>query len=328
MPLDRVHAAWLQPIARSLADQRDEIRALNLPSDLLVVFKQNGKSLDYVEGVVGEITDAEVEFTSDEKPMRVQRSKVAGVVYYRGRAPANSAPTCDPRGTRSAGSPRCARADGRRSTAVQHSRRMTAFTWPLADVFKADFSAGKLAFLSDLEPARQQWSPWIELPAGATLGGRVRSASSRRSGSTAARCRCGFPTTCRPGSGRAQTFDKGLSLRSRTEISYRLPSGFRRFLAIAGIEPTTKHRRRPAADDRRRRPATLERPRRGRPAAATHRSGNRRRQAVDDRGRLRRQPRHRRLAEPVQRENRQVSPRIESSYANGTVQLAPRESCV
>jgi hypothetical protein len=30
-------------------------------------------------------------------------------------------------------------------------------------------------------------------------------------------------------------------LRSRTDISYRLPRGFHRFLAVTGIEPTTNH---------------------------------------------------------------------------------------
>jgi hypothetical protein len=36
-----------------------------------------------------------------------------------------------------------------------------------------------------------------------------------------------------------QIFSKGLALRSRSELNYRLPAGFGRFTAVAGIEPAT-----------------------------------------------------------------------------------------
>jgi hypothetical protein len=36
-----------------------------------------------------------------------------------------------------------------------------------------------------------------------------------------------------------QIFSKGLALRSRTELVYRLPAGFGRFTAVAGMEPAT-----------------------------------------------------------------------------------------
>ena len=36
-----------------------------------------------------------------------------------------------------------------------------------------------------------------------------------------------------------RSYSKGLALRSRTEIVYRLPQGMRRFQAIAGIAPAT-----------------------------------------------------------------------------------------
>ena len=44
----------------------------------------------------------------------------------------------------------------------------------------------------------------------------------------------------RQSTGRTQIFSKGLALRSRTELVYRLPAGFRRFTAIAGIDPATR----------------------------------------------------------------------------------------
>lgn len=239
VPLDQVRAAWLQPIDKQLAGQRDEIRVLNLPSDLLVIFKQNGKSLDYLEGVVGEVTDAEVEFTLDEKTMRVQRSKVAGVVYYRGAPAADAAPGCVLLGRDglhvNAAHVRMTGSDLQFATAGP-----TTLTWPLADIYKADFSAGKLVYLSDLEPAAEQWSPWIGLPKSATLAAQYGQ-PHRDVAPTGGPLSLWIPAESPADSGREQSFDKGLSLRSRSVVSYRLPRGFSRFLAVAGIEPTTNH---------------------------------------------------------------------------------------
>ena len=51
----------------------------------------------------------------------------------------------------------------------------------------------------------------------------------------------------------ARAFHKGLALRSRTELIYRLPAGIDRFTALAGIDPATRRRRQRAAFDFRRR---------------------------------------------------------------------------
>ena len=49
--------------------------------------------------------------------------------------------------------------------------------------------------------------------------------------------------------GALRSFAKGFALRSRTELVYRLPDGFNRFTALAGIDPAaTASRQRPAYD--------------------------------------------------------------------------------
>ena len=48
----------------------------------------------------------------------------------------------------------------------------------------------------------------------------------------------GRTSRCPPGS-EIRTYAKGLALRSRTELAYRLPAGMRRFAATAGIDPAT-----------------------------------------------------------------------------------------
>ena len=112
-------------------------------------------------------------------------------------------------------------------------------SWPLDDVHFADFSAGKVVFLSDLEPASEQRTPLVGLPASALLAanyGRPRRDQSPYGGPL---------TLWFPGgdslasAGHTQTFGKGLALRSRTEQVYRLPRGFTRLVGVAGIEPAT-----------------------------------------------------------------------------------------
>jgi len=36
-----------------------------------------------------------------------------------------------------------------------------------------------------------------------------------------------------------KSFSKGVAIRSRNELVYRLPTGFKQFVALAGIEPAT-----------------------------------------------------------------------------------------
>ena len=244
VPAKAVAAVRLKPLDGDLAAQWDEVRSDRFASDVLVVLKRDGKSLDYIEGVLGGVTANNVEFKIDGESLEVDRTKVAGVVYFRGGR-AEKAGTTDPQCVLHG-------RDGLYANAKQVALesgmlKVTTiggiqFTWPLEDIYLADFSAGKLAFLSDLEPASEQWMPLIGLPASAKLAndfGKPRRDQSAYGG----------PLTLRMAGDHAagdtdhkQTFNKGLAIRSRTEIVYRLPRGFRRFLAVAGIEPVTSPR--------------------------------------------------------------------------------------
>jgi hypothetical protein len=113
------------------------------------------------------------------------------------------------------------------------------FQWPLQDIHLADFSAGKLMYLSDIDPSSEQWTPLVGLPPNAALlaeYGRPRRNQSAYGGPLTIRTDDALSTS--PG-GRSRVFNKGLALRSRTELVYRVPAGFRRFTTIAGIDPAT-----------------------------------------------------------------------------------------
>jgi NPCBM/NEW2 domain len=235
--LEQVRAVRLQPLDPAILPQWEEIRASGAPSDLLVLLKRGGKSLDYLEGVIGKFSVDQVEFTLDEKTVNVARGKVAGIVYFRPEDRQEPIPQCVLRGKNgtliSAASVRWSK-----ETLDVVTVAGPKLAWPLSEIAEADFSAGKIAFLADLHPVSQSWQPLIGLPPSALHAakfGQPRFNQSAIGGPLS----LNFPSDAElGGSPRTETFAKGLAVRSRTELVFRLPSGFSRFMALAGIEPT------------------------------------------------------------------------------------------
>jgi NPCBM/NEW2 domain-containing protein len=230
----------LKPLNETLAKQWNEIRKLKLPDDVLVVIKRDGTSLDYIEGVLGEITDDRIEFKIDGEPNRVDRAKVAGVIYSRPNQARQSAPRFNLRGNSGLSA-------GVVEVQMQKDGFVTlttpsgaSFRWPLDDLEAADYSSDKVMYLSDIDPASQSWSPLVGLPAGVTLAaqyGEPRRNHSAFGDSLSLQVK---DKNSQPGQpGVVRSFDKGLALRSHTELVYRFPEGFNRFIALAGIEPAT-----------------------------------------------------------------------------------------
>ena len=230
-------AVRLQPLAAGAAEQWREIRDMDLASDVLVLLKRDGKSLDYIEGVLGDVSSSKIEFTLDGDPLRIDRAKLAGFIYYRTQKEAAVEPRCiisSRSGLRVCVS-QARLADG----LVQMTTASGAvLKWPLQDIYSADFSAGKLLYLSDIEPASERWTPLVGIPSGAELAAEYGQPRRNRSA-------YGGPLTLQFDAQAAspidqtRSFHKGLALRSHTELAYRVPAGFRRFTTIAGIDPST-----------------------------------------------------------------------------------------
>lgn len=229
--------ARLQSLDATVADQWQEIQELDSAGDVLVIKKRGGKSLDHVEGALGDIGQDKIEFKLEDELVRIDRGIVAGIIYHR-------------RSTADLPEPRCVlhgqtglKAKAVRAQLVGDVIRLSTpagveLSWPLEDIHWVDFSAGKLLYLSEMEPVTEQWTPLVALPSGAELANSFGKPRRDRSA-------FGGPLTLLAADGHAfsesqlRQFSKGLALRSRTELSYRLPTGFRRFLAEAGIDPAT-----------------------------------------------------------------------------------------
>ena len=216
-----VAAVQLQPPTEAIAAEWTRILESELDADLLVVRK--GDSIDYHRGTLGDVSDKVVEFDLEGDLLPVKRSKVCGLVYY--RSAGRSLP--DPLGwlTDAGGSRwavRSVRLEG------EDFRWITPLGLEIsraaAEVVRIDFSPGKIVYLSDLEPESLVWTPYFgsgkELPALARFFG-PREDRGLDPG---------------PLELDGTQYEKGLALRSRTSLVYRLPGRFRRFKAVVGID--------------------------------------------------------------------------------------------
>ncbi|MCA9231350.1 MAG: NPCBM/NEW2 domain-containing protein, partial [Planctomycetales bacterium] len=115
------------------------------------------------------------------------------------------------------------------------------FQIPFAALDEVDYSFGKVVYLSDLQPVGVQWLPRIDLPDSAQLISQYGLPRQNQSfdGSTLSLL---WPNEAKPeirAKDSIKIYSKGLALRSRTILKYRLPPQMQRFSAIAGIDPAT-----------------------------------------------------------------------------------------
>ena len=209
------------PSSPKIDEQWNEIVAAPRSTDVLVVDK--GDSLDYLDGVLGDITEQTVQFDLDGEALSVKRSKVAGLLYYhsKGAEVANAVCRVHGRGGLLLMASDVSLAEGAMHVATASGMQLDV---PWNEVRYIDFSQGKVAFLSDLQPEIERWTPYFEarqLPTST-----VRYYTPRRD-----QAFDGGPL--RLG---GKIYRRGLAIRSRTELVYRLPGEVRRFVAIAGID--------------------------------------------------------------------------------------------
>jgi len=210
----------------------------DLVGDLLVVRKKKTGTFDHLSGIVGDVSPEQVEFIWEGEAIPVKRSKVAALAYFHAQLPTVKKPVCW-----------LNLRDGVRLPVVEISYQQQevrvrtsggfALSFALELLHDADYSQGKLVYLSDLQPIEQNWTPRIGLPTSATL--ILRHGLPRRDQSfTGSTIALRWPPAKSASiDGVLKTYDKGLAIRSRSEIRYRVPTGMRRFVTLAGIDPET-----------------------------------------------------------------------------------------
>jgi hypothetical protein len=238
LPIAQIAVIRLRQLDGPLAAQWDEMRRQSLANDVIAVLKKDGKTLDYAEGVLGDISDDKIEFKLDGETQRVDRAKIAGAIYYRPDRRMKEEPKTSIQG-RSGLRVSAAHVELKDSLLELTTAAGVKISWPLGDISLADFSAGKLMYLSDIEPATSNWTPFVGLTPSVTLAaeyGKPRRDKSAFGGPLSLQMKEGDSAAAQAA---VRSFSKGLAVRSRTELVYRLPAGFQRFIATAGIDPAT-----------------------------------------------------------------------------------------
>jgi hypothetical protein len=180
--------------------------------DLLVVKKED--VLDFLAGTAGDVGD-KIGFLLDGDEVPVARDKAYGIIYHR-RGTGLSRPVCE---VRLSGGDVLAVTRFAWDGADLKVRLATGadLTVPVMQLAALDFSAGKLQYLSQLEPRDVKYVPFFEI---VWEYRRDRSLDGT------------------PLSVGGKTYARGLALHSKTTLRYRIAGEYSRFQAVAGIDDT------------------------------------------------------------------------------------------
>jgi hypothetical protein len=219
-----------EPIAKRWA----ELRAAKATSDRLIV-RRSETTIDSIEGTLRRVTADTVDFELDGEIAKVKRPKVFGFFLYRpGERELGEVVAYVEESSK-------ARWAASRLQLEKDSLRIATSSGvevvrPWSSIARLDYSAGKLLFLSDLEPETVTWTPLVASTAAAPeLESYLRPRRDRAIQGGALQL-----AKTEDGRRRVHSYEKGVSLHSRTRIVYRLPNEFRNFTALAGIDARMK----------------------------------------------------------------------------------------
>jgi hypothetical protein len=240
MPTRSIRTVRFQSQSPELSGQWREITSSTAAGDMIVVRKTSTRTieqgeneprtiteqaLDQLEGTLHEVTADTVRFEIDGDKAAIRREKLEGLIYYQPNKREPAAPRC--RLHDAAGSSwalREASLAGNRLSVTTVGN--ISFELPTSMVTKIDFSVGNVAFLADLEPD----SGGGEIPV--SLQPAAMSYKFSRV----------FQLRSRPPLGAdsfrigGQRFENGLTIHSPSKLVYRVPEGFKKFHAVAGID--------------------------------------------------------------------------------------------
>jgi hypothetical protein len=182
-------------------------------NDLLILKKDD--VLDFLAGATGNVGD-KIGFLLDGDELPVPREKVYGIIFHR-RLPNLPKPMCEVRlsGGDELAITRFAWVDGNLKVRLAAGPDLMI---PGSHLAALDFSAGKIVYLSQLEPRDVKYVPFFE----------AMFYEYRRDRSID-----GTPLTVG-----GKSYARGLALHSKTTLRYRIAGEYSRFQAVAGIDDT------------------------------------------------------------------------------------------
>lgn len=196
-------------------DAWQKLLAKESKKDLIVVRKES--KLDFIAGVAGEITDSTVNFLVDGEEFPARRDAVYGVIYQPAAPTAKLVATIELQTVDVIQSKQITMKEEKCQIVTLAGLTLSV---PVDQLKTVDFSAGKIRYLSQMEPIDVQlfpfWDPSDYLTYRRNFSGPLGILT---------------PITLR-----GKPYAKGLAIHSKTILKYRLSGEFRRFQAVMGID--------------------------------------------------------------------------------------------
>jgi NPCBM/NEW2 domain len=202
-PDAKVDAAW-SPLVEK-APKKDQV----------VVRK--GDVLDHLDGVIGSLDGTSLKFQLDGDDIPVKRERIFGLIYAKRESVANKALSAVDLVSNDRLAARSVSFD--QETWKVKLASGAEVSVPQSQVAMIDFSLGKIAYLSNLEPREVKYTPYIDFVFEYRRDRMVHGG---------------------PLSVGGKTYAKGLGLHSRTLLKYRIGGDYRRFQTIMGIDDSLR----------------------------------------------------------------------------------------
>ena len=241
IPTDKVQVLEL---AEGSDASRQYIKGLverELPDDLLVVQKGTPPQFDFLQGVVGDVSDNAVSFNWDGDTINVKRSKLAAIVYYQSETGESQPVKCwltTRSGARLNLKSWQYNADSANGAMKMVLHGGVEFSMAIGELVSADLSGGKLVYLSDVKPVKQTWKPLVGFSESVAIVGHYGMPRNNQSFSGSP-LSLEWPQGDSAAVGEVRQYARGLAVRSRTVLEYRIPTEMKRFRTIVGIDPLT-----------------------------------------------------------------------------------------
>ena len=237
IPTERIRRIELLPPSAALDAALADIEQKQPAGDSLVIVKRDAAAMDYLSGILGDVTAEQAEFEWDGDRVPVKLSKIAAMVFYQAKAANLPEPLC--KASLADGSlvvARHASLDGEQLKL--RSMAGVELRVPLDQLARIDFSTGKIAYLGELKPSSVRWIPRVAIPKEATtiVNHGLPRTNVSFNGSPLSLLWQDDPLPARRD---VRTYSRGVAMRSRSEVAYLIPQGMTRFIATAGIDPAT-----------------------------------------------------------------------------------------
>jgi len=232
--VDAIYAVRLQTDNPSYTQQWNTFLKRNSEKDNLVVAKRDGSGLDFLAGIVSNVTSENVEFLLDGETIPVPAERVYGIVF--GRPAGSKTQTTTPKFaiqlTSVTGDVLNAKA-----ITLEGDQLMAESAWgqlvsiPLNQLQKIDLSSGRIQFLSEM-PALVERFDGID-PENSLFAGLIAPEQQKLLFGPQRNMTIERQSTLRL---RGREFTRGLCIHSRSEMQWELEKRFSAMDCVVGVD--------------------------------------------------------------------------------------------